>query len=135
MALYFNGRLVSGMGKGDKGDPSTLNKIGASAPLIDLSDPDVGVFGTEDNPIVISEETHITFENYTPVPNYQKVFVLYIKRLVGVDLEDVHWDNIDENDWAYTEKPLLPVGKIQEVWVTTVDGVRFRGTGGDIYDV
>ena len=116
--------------KGDKGDPSSLDKLGINATVIDLSDIEIGTYGTLDNPIEITENTTIVFQGFTPVVGYQKAFELCIKRTGGFA---VIWQDIKA--WAYGEIPLLPVGKRQEIKVRTTNGINYYGAGGDVYNV
>ena len=116
--------------KGDKGDPSTLDKIGYNTTTIDLTDLETGVFGTIQNPIIIEENTTIEFINYAQRLNYQKSFILYIMRADDVS---VTWQDITA--WEYDEIPLLPIGKVQKVLVETVDGVSFFGSCGGYFSV
>jgi hypothetical protein len=116
--------------KGDKGDPSTLDKIGTAITTIDLTDIESGVYGTIQNPVVIEENSTIQFVNYAQQLNYQKSFILYIKRADDVS---VTWQDVTA--WEYDEIPLLPIGKVQKVLVETVDGVSFFGSCGGYFSV
>ena len=109
---------------------ATMDKIGDNSVNVDLSNPYDNMFGTIDNPIEISTESTITFENFVPIPNCQKSFVLYIKRSADVA---VHWGDITA--WVRNEIPLLPVDKVQKILVETVDGINYYGTGGPTIDV
>ena len=108
----------------------TMDKIGDNSVSVDLSNPYDNMFGTIDNPIEISTESTITFKNFMPIPNYQKSFILYIKRTADVA---VHWGDITA--WVRNEIPLLPVDKVQKILVETVDGINYYGTGGPMIDV
>lgn len=116
--------------KGDKGDPSSLDKLGINATVIDLSDIEIGTYGTLDNPIEITENTTIVFQGFTGVIGYQKSFVLCIRRTGSFA---VIWQDIKA--WAYNEIPLLPQNKAQKILVETVDGINYYGSGGDVFSV
>lgn len=137
---------------GEKGDPSTLDKI-ASEPLttednniiitedgsvitlemlspdVDLGDRQNALFGTWWNPIEIDVECDIVFSGYIPQPGYQKSILLYIRRTADVA---VTWQNITGTDWVRGEIPLLPVGKVQKILIETIDGEHYCGTGGPV---
>lgn len=113
-----------------KGDPSTLDKLGTAANVIDLTDIENGLFGTVASPLIISAMAAISFVNFTPVAGYQKSFIIYIKRTADVA---VTWSNITA--WALGEIPLLTVGKTQKILVETSDGINYYGTGGDYFNV
>jgi hypothetical protein len=120
----FNGE------KGDKGDPSTLDKMGAAVETIDLSDIEQGIFGTIDTPITIDETTTIQFIGLDLALGYQKSFIIYVKRTADVS---VIWQDV--KGWAYDEIPLLPVGQVQKILVETSNGINYYGTWGDSFDV
>jgi hypothetical protein len=115
--------------KGDKGDPSSLDKLGTASAVIDLTDIENGVYGTIDNPLTIAEATTITFANLSLEAGYQKSFILYVKRTTDVS---VTWQDITK--WSYDEIPLLPVGKVQKILIET-NGTNYYGTGGDYFNV
>lgn len=124
----FDGKDGTDGIQGEKGDPSTLDKIGINATVIDLSDNEIGTYGTIDSPIEITENAAIVFQGFTPIVGYQKSFILSVKRTADVA---VTWQDITA--WAYDEIPLLPVGTVQKILVETVDGVNYYGTGGDVF--
>lgn len=115
---------------GEKGDPSTLDKMGAAVATIDLSDIEQGIFGTIDTPITIDETTTIQFIGLDLALGYQKSFIIYVKRTADVS---VIWQDV--KGWAYDEIPLLPVGQVQKILVETSNAVNFYGTGGDCFNV
>lgn len=123
-AGVFNGE------KGDKGNPSTIDKIGTAQTAIDLTDIENGIYGTIDNPITINDTATITFNNLSLDAGYQKSFILYIKRTADVS---VTWSNITK--WSYDEIPLLTVGKVQKILIETADGINYYGTQGDYFNV
>lgn len=112
----------------DKMRPDTLDKLGENSVEIDLSDRQKAIFGTIENPIEINENKTIIFAGYTPENDYQKSFLLYIKRTAEVA---VTFGNVTK--WAYDEIPILPIGAVQKIFIETVDGVNYYGTGGDYF--
>jgi hypothetical protein len=116
--------------KGDKGNPSTIDKIGTAQTAIDLTDIENGIYGTIDNPIIINDTATITFNNLSLDSGYQKSFILYIKRTADVSIT---WQNITK--WAYDEIPILTVNKVQKILIETSDGTNYYGTQGDYFNV
>jgi hypothetical protein len=116
--------------KGDKGDPSTLDKVGNNTTIIDLSNIEKGVYGTLINPITVSANSTIQFVNCPPLLNYQKSFILYINRSDDVA---VTWQDITA--WEYGEIPLLPVGKVQKILIETSDGTNYYGAQGGYFTI
>ena len=107
-----------------------VDKIGVAIAEIDLSNIENGVYGTVENPLIVTENTTISFNNLSLEAGYQKSFILCIKRTADVS---VTWQDITK--WAYDEIPLLAVDKVQKILVETTDGINYYGTGGDYFNV
>ena len=81
--------------------------------------------------IEISEPRTFSFDFQPSAPNVATYRMLYIKRTAQVP---VAWSNVNITEWAYGEIPLLPLNKVQKVLIETLDGVAYKGTGGDYFD-
>lgn len=112
---------------------SNLDKIGPATIVVDLSDFERGVFGSLSDPIIIDTNSSIEFINTVIPENYQRSFILYIKRTDDVV---VTWNGIF--GWANDEIPLLPENTVQKILIEVSsfdDPLIYYGTAGDYFDV
>lgn len=104
-----------------------LDRLGTVQSELDLTNIADAVFGTIPAPIEINAATAITFNKYYGMPNYQRSFLMYVRRNSDVEVE---WPQVI---WSRGEKPLLPVGFVQRIMMVTFDGVTYYGTGGTLF--